>query len=235
MRVRLLSKRDIDEAKQKDRAREAAEGLKLTRRVDGLRELAVETEANYEKYRSETLEEIGKQIDSKQKEMEFLDSGIKAKRKELGNLAGDLDQAFLYFVTTERKQIEETNKANEKLALQLREKVLTADEAKDLSLSEAKDYVEKKTTYERLAASAKEAEEKAIHTLDKARNDAQIIVYQAELKGTQAEKRLTKVLEMEQNVLLKQESLKKQEQELTRREYAVLAKELQFNSPVQKL
>lgn len=60
--LRLLSKDEVAKQKGNDRSREVAEGLKLTRRVDGLRELTATEEKLFEDFRTQTLAHINKEI-----------------------------------------------------------------------------------------------------------------------------------------------------------------------------
>ena len=53
--IKLLSKSEIDKAKNADKAKEIAEGLKISRKVDSLRELMADEEKALEKFRSESL------------------------------------------------------------------------------------------------------------------------------------------------------------------------------------
>ncbi len=93
-KVRLLSKRDIDVAKAKDRQREIAEGSKLAARVDGYRELAASEEVGLEKFRIETLTRIQAEIDPLVKERELLVEEIAFRRAERAALMVPLDQKW---------------------------------------------------------------------------------------------------------------------------------------------
>lgn len=62
MVMRLLKKKEIDKLKAADRKREIDEGVKLARRVDGLRETSAKEEASLEQYRTATLASIGAEI-----------------------------------------------------------------------------------------------------------------------------------------------------------------------------
>lgn len=72
MKLRLLNKSDIAKSKAQERNTEVQEGLKLARRVDGLREISAQEEQALSKFRIETLSEIGQQIAVKEKEREQL-------------------------------------------------------------------------------------------------------------------------------------------------------------------
>ena len=60
--MKLLSKSEITKAKAKDRELEVAEGLKLAKKVDGLRELAVNEDKALQTFRTQSLSEIQRQI-----------------------------------------------------------------------------------------------------------------------------------------------------------------------------
>lgn len=62
MRLRLLTKSDIAKAKATDRSLEIAEGVKLAKRVDTLREVAANEESSLTKFRTNTISEITKEI-----------------------------------------------------------------------------------------------------------------------------------------------------------------------------
>lgn len=108
MAMKLLSKSEIDKAKAKDRQAEIAEGLKLAKRVDSLREVAAEEETALKKFREETLKafaddslKAAKKRDDLLEEVRILEQKrkdalvpldaeweeVKTKRKELDNKA----------------------------------------------------------------------------------------------------------------------------------------------------
>ena len=82
MAVRLLSKDEIAKAQNSDKAREIAEGLKISRRVDSLRELMADEETKLEKFRVETLSSIKKEINDLTNEKEALQPEIEKLREE---------------------------------------------------------------------------------------------------------------------------------------------------------
>lgn len=75
-KFRLLSKREIDVAKAKDRQKEIDEGMKLAKRVDGLREVSAREETNLEELRHKLLTEIQITIDPKIRQLESLKTEI---------------------------------------------------------------------------------------------------------------------------------------------------------------
>lgn len=75
--LKLLSKNEIAKAKSEERAREIAEGLKISRKVDSLRELQADEERNLFKWRDQTLKAIGDEIDKLLRKKEKLEAEIK--------------------------------------------------------------------------------------------------------------------------------------------------------------
>lgn len=62
MTLKLLDKRDIQAKKAKERSQEVAEGVKLARRIDALRETQAEEQSSLESFRVRTIETINKEI-----------------------------------------------------------------------------------------------------------------------------------------------------------------------------
>lgn len=80
--MKLLPKDELAKRKSVDRSKEVEEGLKLSRKVDSLRELKAKEEESLEKFRAETLESIHFQIGEAQKEKEALLSEVIPLREE---------------------------------------------------------------------------------------------------------------------------------------------------------
>ena len=80
--MRLLSRDEITKAKANDRQKEIAEGLKLTQKVDSLRELMAKEEEKMEKFRRETLIGIKKEIGELNERKKEIESDV----KELENI-----------------------------------------------------------------------------------------------------------------------------------------------------
>ncbi len=78
MNLKLLPKSEVDRLKNIDRQKEVEEGLKLSRRVDGLRRLVSQEEAVLEKFRSETVKGIMQEIADLNAQKEQLEAEIKA-------------------------------------------------------------------------------------------------------------------------------------------------------------
>jgi hypothetical protein len=60
--MRLLAKRDIDLKRAAERKSEIDEGIKLSRRVDSLREIQANEEASLHKFRTDTIAQINTEI-----------------------------------------------------------------------------------------------------------------------------------------------------------------------------
>jgi len=56
--MRLLAKREVDQRKSVERARDIDEGMKLARQVDTLRETKAEEEASLARFRTESISKI---------------------------------------------------------------------------------------------------------------------------------------------------------------------------------
>ncbi len=84
--MKLLAKSEVTKAKSLDRQREVDEGMKLAKRVDTLREVALQEERSLTRYRTETVGKIQKEVtelgdkrDALLEEVRFL----AARREEL--------------------------------------------------------------------------------------------------------------------------------------------------------
>lgn len=70
--MKLLSKSQVNTAKAADRKQAIDEGLKLAKKVDNLREIAVAEEESLSKYRVKTLEALSSEITAKAYERDLL-------------------------------------------------------------------------------------------------------------------------------------------------------------------
>lgn len=76
MAIKLLQKREIDIAKGRDRQLEVQEGLKLARRVDGLRETQAQEEKSLELFRQNTVANINTEIEKESVKLEALKADV---------------------------------------------------------------------------------------------------------------------------------------------------------------
>lgn len=85
--MKLLSRQEISIAKQRDTSREVQEGLKLTRRVDSLRELRLSEEKKLEDWRRETLESIQGEISILSEKKDTLERQITSLEQKIAELS----------------------------------------------------------------------------------------------------------------------------------------------------
>ena len=141
MSVRLLPKSELNALKVKETMREQAEGLKLATRVDGLRHLYSKTEQDLEKYRTATLEAIGKEIGKLEEKKNALTAEFRAMKSKYDSLMPEISTKRV-----ELSQFEKSLRAWEKKLIKREEKsaldeldVMEANEKASLSLSRQED------------------------------------------------------------------------------------------------
>ena len=92
--IRLLQKSEIDSSKALARKQEIDEGLKLSRRVDALRETAADEEASLEAFRKKTVASISKQIDALSTERDTLKEAVADLEQRRAMALVPLDEAW---------------------------------------------------------------------------------------------------------------------------------------------
>lgn len=194
--IRLLKKSEIVASQNLEKTREIQEGLKLTRRVDSLRELVATEEQTLEKFRSDMLAGIGKEISELDGKKENLKIELVYLREELSKET-TLSKA-------ERKNLE-ILKAN----LEQRKAVLD-DKAEELALAEID-----------IAIATKEAKDSLARTLshEEISNNLHLA---AENLRTEASQKLSNAQEIEKRVLKNKEDVEK---EFSVRSETILSKE----------
>lgn len=212
--LRLLKKSEIAAAQANDRAKEIQEGLKISRRVDSLRELATKEEATLEKFRSETLRTIGSEISELEGKKDSLKIELVYLREELTKettLSRD-----------ERKNLEAL-----KATLEEKDRKLNA-QSEELALAEIDIAIAIKNSQDAVARSRSHEEiSKNLHV--KAEN----LAFEAEQKLENTKKIEKSTLKtqksVEEELFLKQEALKERENSITAREKenASLTRELE--------
>ena len=81
--MRLLEKSDIQKQKNQERAREIEEGLKVSRKVDSLRETMANEEHTLEVFRKANLAEIGREIQELQVQKDDLKIEVAYLKEEI--------------------------------------------------------------------------------------------------------------------------------------------------------
>lgn len=84
--MKLLPKSQIAQLKEREKAREAAEGLKIARRVDELRELQSNTEKKLNDFRASTLQVIGEDIKNLDEQRAKLAAEVSSLEKKLASM-----------------------------------------------------------------------------------------------------------------------------------------------------
>lgn len=92
--MRLLPKSEIDKAKAAQQQRDVDEGLKLARRIDNLREVLAQEDANLQKFRRETVAKIGAEIAKLEQKKSTLTGEISHLNRERRQLMKPLDEEW---------------------------------------------------------------------------------------------------------------------------------------------
>ncbi len=144
MSMRLLKKQEITAAKAKEQHQAVAEGLKLAKKVDALREVSAQEEASLAQFRVKTLENIGKDIAAMEQVRDALVTEVQLLTGRREDALAPLDSY--------KKQLYE-----EALALEYREETL-ALKAVEL---DKRDY---DLHHREFAATKKEHNNEVVHT-----------------------------------------------------------------------
>lgn len=161
MSIRLLKKDEIAKAKNADRALEIAEGVKLSRRVDSLRELQAKEEKSLEDFRKQSIETINAGIKELSLKKESILSEIKNLEEYRDDIKPSLEKKEAYLNDFEEKLIQKKDELNEKSIL------LDAREIK------TKENLKKSEDYLSQAESRKEISEELHRNADTDRKEAQ--------------------------------------------------------------
>lgn len=174
MSMKLLPKSEIDRKKAVEQRVAVEEGMKLARRVDGLREAAADTETAFKKYRDETIAKINEEIGQKSKERDGLDRQINLRKEELVKLQKPLDDEWAKVnqaATDLNRRTEESNVREHKLTdregeVELKEKKVAA------TLARATTKEELSTSNLRTTAQAESAAQQALSSANRIKEEA---------------------------------------------------------------
>lgn len=224
MGTKLLEKSQLTAAKNKDTAREQAEGMKLARRVDSLREIAAQEEAALKKFRDQTLAQIKADIEKESKPLQEL-------RKEVVILQQSRQDA-LKPLTEEKNEIlslrEQLHKETQVLNA-YREDIKKRELSVDHNLKEAENEYQRANEYQRRQA-------QYLQDTDVSRRNAEEYLKQAEEKKERASKLSQEILiefasrdmqlaASERRIEMKDKAQNEREQELNQRETRLLDRE----------
>ncbi len=194
--------------------REISEGAKLASRVDGLRETYSKVEQDLEKYRTATLEAIGKEIKDLDGKKNVLSDEIKVMQRKYDRMMPEISTK-----RTELAQFEKSLKAWEKKL----EKKDEASELMELDVMEAKQKSE-------LSFSVQQDNERITANLltqaDKRNKEAQQTL---ETARAIREVAYSKKHDAEEEISLREFSIKSKETDLLKKEMELEAKEKELN------
>jgi prophage DNA circulation protein len=117
MPIKLLSKQEINQKQALQRHNEIEEGRKLAKRVDNLREIAVQEEASLASFRSNTLKAINDEIKKATKEHEGILNQVRELRGELETGFSELKKAENVVKLKEEDLVSRENQVEERVKL----------------------------------------------------------------------------------------------------------------------
>jgi len=207
--MKLLRKSEITSLKERDRVREIAEGQKIARKVDELRELQSTTEKKLNDFRDSSLRTIGEEIKTLGAQRDTLAAEVSSLQKKLDSMLPNLGttREELDKKEDELKNLEQFL-AKQKEHLDIQELDII-EVKKELSDTLAKEKTTKQATWVALVK-AEEAKADALNEFVKAKNA---------FEKVEQEKSLA-----EADIAFRQEQLSAKEEELNEKE-SILNKE----------
>lgn len=213
MAIKLLSKQEIAQSKASERSKEVSEGLKLSRRVDGLRELAAKEEEKLEKWRVATLSEIQNEIDGLVEEKSGLVSEVNELRKEKSKGLKEVEQEMLS-VTSLRNSLDgrqqELNARESEIERQELQLTLNLRNVND-ELLRAKTHTEETANLQWQAQCEKKD---ADYILSDAKKVEQKTLRVKESAEKEIESRLSAISSMEESVMKREQTVFAQEEQI---------------------
>lgn len=215
--MRLLSKREVDQAKQKDRQQEIEEGMKLARKVDDLRETASEEETRLQLFRQKSVEQLHAEIQPLEKKKSSLEEEVKdlEHRKKLA--LAPLDAEWERMKEEGRKVTLKKFELDDREALVKKSEIDIENSKKELEIEKGRLQDFKRTTSENLVQSEntlKQAQEEARDVRENARK----VTALAKSRNKVSLDREAKVAVREREVLLREQSNLKKDIDLAKRE-----------------
>ncbi len=219
-----MPKREIDRAKAADRKREVDEGVKLATRVDNLRGLAAQEEANLEKFRVEKLAAIAVETSAAETKRDLVLGEVEVLEERKKEAQVPLDAAWEVLRGHERaldaKAIEQTATAEAQEATR-----------QEIAIRDTETAVAKQRVIE-LKGMADADHKKAVEVLGNAHTQANGLKQKAQAKMEEAEElhrqatsRETAVSNREKRADERDAAQDKREQELNKLETKLLDRE----------
>lgn len=141
MPIKLLSKQEINQKQALQRHAEIEEGRKLAKRVDNLRELAVQEEASLASFRANTLKSINEEIKKATKEHEAILTQVKELRTELETGFSELKKEERVIKLKEQDLITREQQVEERIKLvKDKEKQVKKDFGENLTIASRLEY-----------------------------------------------------------------------------------------------
>jgi len=235
MRPVLLNRQDVDKKKAEERRQMLEEGMKLAERIDSLREMAANEESIFEKMQSDRLKNLEEKIAESVRQIEAIEIEIDERREKLVAYKKPLEQQWFTYIKEEKADIDsrkasllkEQSNLQNAIALNIQRERDNETHAKELEL--------RRLEYQRLIAEAKEAKKQIDAEARKTRSQAQQILSESEARDEDSKRKEREMDERKNHLDLREKKLEEESIAIREREYRVLAKELQFYSPIKKL
>jgi len=218
--MKLLTKSEQSKAKATEKQKEIQEGLKLAKKVDALREISAQEDKALKEFRKNTLAEIAKETLKESKKLDALKDEVKEleerKLEALKPLEAEL-RAIEDKTATLNELIANFNTRGEKIAkleadVEKRVKEVSVQEIHVQTIkSQALDNFKESDT---LVQEAVNNSRLAREVLDKAKQEAEELINNAEFKEKS-------IINREKAVFVKEEELRKKEIDLAKQESAL--------------
>lgn len=231
--MKLLTKSEITTLKAKDQKQAIDEGIKLTRRVESLREIQAQEEASLKQFREKTIKEIQEEIkreikplEDLKKEVEFLKE---EREKALKPLYHELEE-----LSRSREEIQKEFRDLGVQRLEVEKSQESAQENLKNSLDEFSRAAEERGRSIELLQDADLKSQQATQLVKESEN----IKYKSEVlaRNIQEEfqKRDSQIASKERNLTLRDEHQKSRELELNTRETKLNDRERMFQRTLKR-
>lgn len=232
--MRLLKKEELSVAKANDKAKEIAEGLKISRRVDALRELHANEEAMLEKFRIETLTSTQKEIDESIVKRDELIAQVKELEEKLSRLSPKMASTRSELLAL-KNELADKAKEIQKKSKEIDLKEIDIALILKNSLESEQRAVTHENLTEEIHKKAKEIEEYALNVLKR----AEIIEVNALKSKAEAEKAISlrdnDLVSKEKEVLDREELVSYKEKELRMKEVRLIDREKTLERELERI
>lgn len=220
MGMKLLPKSEVAKAKSIDRQREIDEGIKLAKRVDGLRETAAQEEASLKLFRDKTLTKIHEEITEATKQRDELKEEISQLEEKREKALKPLDKKREEIVAARAELKSEQRELTKK---EVHIDILLQEAERDRSL--AKDDLQRaKTDHERSITLLSEADVKNEEAKNNLRKAIKHVIDADDLVASRiavVEKRGKEATDREKAIILRETELNTKEKLLNDRDTAI--------------